>query len=170
MENLSENFINPSFAEPLIQISPDTMPSDIPADVSQRANQTFAELEHSDALTAEYCQKYPELVPFKDAIINEAMAALLESHLGEGDQIDDRQAIDQGITRFLQKLGQYHQKQTQKQTQQQLHQKMLRLDTGHSVPTSQHQGVSQALKVIGDNDRAFSQYRQHYLSQKGVKF
>jgi hypothetical protein len=155
-----------------VDATPDLLQTDpAPYDehVTQRASQSLAEVDQGDQLTAEYCQKYPELVPFKDAIINEAMAALFESHLAEGEQIDDRQAIEQGITRFLQKLGHYHQTQTQKQTQHHLQQKMLRLDTGHAVPTSQPHSVSQALRVIGDNDRAFSQYRQHYLTQKGIK-
>jgi hypothetical protein len=138
------------------------------AGLEQRIDNSLEDMEQSHQLALEYCQKHPDLVPFKDAIINEAMAALWESHLNDNEPIDDRKAIEQGIQRFQQKLGEYHHQQTQKTNQQTLQQQLLKLNTGISAPHAQPHSISQTLKAIGDNDKAFSQYRQHYLNQKGI--
>jgi hypothetical protein len=69
-------------------------------DLVQRTGETLDDFQESVNLASEYCQKYPELVPFQEAIINEAMQALIESHINDDQQINDRQAIEKGIKRF----------------------------------------------------------------------
>jgi predicted DNA-binding protein YlxM (UPF0122 family) len=138
------------------------------SDISNRANDSLNDFQESVNLASEYCQKYPELVPFQEAIINEAMLALIESHVGPDEQIDDRQALELGIKRFQEKLAGYLQKQHTQSQQQLYRNKLLKLDTGLSSPSTHIKSVTQTLKDIGDNDNSFAQFRQHFLQAKGI--
>jgi hypothetical protein len=140
--------------------------------VEKRVENTLDTFEDTVDLMEEYCKKHPQLVPFKESIINEAMQILLENHVSEDEAIDDRMALDAGLQRFQDKLNAYMATQMETQQDQQasknMHKMMLQLDKGASVPLTRKTHLKELLQKIGDNDTEFAALRKSYLESKGL--
>jgi hypothetical protein len=135
--------------------------------MTERIQSSMDEYEDSHNLTDEYCKKHPDLAPFKDAIIHEAMLALLETHKND-DEIDDRKAVELGIERFQQKLKAFLSASQRKESERAYQQNLLKINPAYSKPSNKNQSVSQILKEIGDNDALFLQYKANFLKNKGI--
>lgn len=85
------------------------------ATVQQQVQQAIMQKQAEQALETEYSAKYPELVPFKQAILAEAGRLQYQS----GNKLDDRAAIDAAVKQFNANLDQVSTVRQQKKFGQQ---------------------------------------------------
>jgi hypothetical protein len=118
-------------------------------------------------LEREYAEKYPELLPFRDEVLQ---YAIYESDHAErlGKPVDSRAALDAGIQNFRIKLNQYMQVLQRREQQARLRQQTLQFDSGYSE-TARPFSLSEQLRTLKeDDDATFIKIRSAYLKSKGI--
>jgi hypothetical protein len=122
-----------------------------------QASQTRQQLE------TQYSQAFPELVPFKDEVIQHA-ASIYQTETAKGNYPTDNWCIEQAANKFRDKLKTYQGGQQQSQSDQFLRANALQLNTG-SAP--QATGLASALDQVGNDPRKFAALRAAVLKRGG---